>query len=79
MESQDANYHILILLLGHAKTVPFKQLLNIADITTIGQHRLCQSLVLFICGRVGHRPMTNPSEKFIRLCLKANHHVEEIN
>ena len=46
MESQDANYHILILLLGHAKTVPYQQLLNIADISTIAQRRLCQSLVL---------------------------------
>ena len=43
---EDANYSILRLLLGHAKSVPYEQLLTITDMSNLRQRRISQSLVL---------------------------------
>ena len=43
---EDANYYILRSLLGHAKSVPYEQLLTITDMSNLRQRRISQSLVL---------------------------------
>ena len=46
---EDANYYILRSLLGHAKSLPYDQLLTITDMSNLGQRRISQSLVLYYC------------------------------
>ena len=44
---ENANYFILRTLLGHAKTVPYEQLLKIVDMSSLGDRRIRQSLLLY--------------------------------
>ena len=43
---EDGNYYILRSILGHAKSVPYEQLLRIASMNTLENKRICQSLIL---------------------------------
>ena len=42
----NANYYILRTLLGHAKTVPYEQLLKTVGTLNLGDRRIRQSLIL---------------------------------